>query len=96
MNKAAVKLLAEALETNNASAIRQIGRENNLTAEALMVYLTEAAGLLWATNKQPSRSPLFEALMTLGTELDAPAIAWAVIERKRRERLPQAKKTFMR
>lgn len=96
MNKSLVKLLGEALQTNNPSAIRQIGRENNLDAEALIVYLTEAAGILYATKKEPTRSPFFEALMTLGTELDAPAIAWAVIERKRREALPEAKKLFSR
>lgn len=96
MNKATVKLMSEALQTNNPSAVRQLGREHNLDTETLLAYLMEAAGILYATKKEPSRAPFFEALMTLGAELDAPAIAWAKIERKRREAAPEAKSLFTR
>lgn len=85
MNRKLIENLAEALETDNTSALRQIGREAKLDPEALLVAITEAAGIVHATGKDPRRSPFFEALLLVGKELDNPAIAWAIIERKRRE-----------
>jgi hypothetical protein len=79
-----VKPFIEALETDNPSALRQIGREQRLDLEALLVRIFEAAGVVYATKKEPTRSKFFEALLVIGQELDSEAIAWAIIERKRR------------
>jgi len=92
VDKRLIMAMSEALETNNTSAIRQIGRESDLEPEALITYLTEAAGQLYARRKEPQRAPFFDALMTLGRELDSPAIAWGILERKRRENLPAPKR----
>lgn len=94
MNKKLITALAEALETDNRSAIRQLGREAGLDPEALLVHLTEAAGIVYATKKEPARSEFFSALMTLGRELDSPGIAWGILERKRREELSEYRRAL--
>lgn len=83
----------EALETDNTSALRQIGREQGLNIEALLCRIFEAAGIVYATKKEPTRSKFFDALMTIGQELDSEAIAWAIIERQRRIDTAEQKKT---
>lgn len=83
--------LAEALEADNAAALRAIGREAKLDTEALIFHALEAAGLVYATSKEPKRSKLFEALLVVGQELDSAGIAWGIIERKRREKLTESK-----
>lgn len=90
--KELVSNLMEALQTDNAAALRAIGREAKLDTEALIFHTLEAAGLLYAIAKEPKRSPLFDALMTLGKELDSAGIAWGIIERKRREEKAESKR----
>lgn len=97
MNKEQKQLitnLAEALEADNAAALRAIGREAKLETEALLFHTLEAAGLVYATSKEPKRSKLFEALLVVGQELDSAGIAWGIIERKRREKLQESKKAL--
>lgn len=97
MNKEQKQLitnLAEALEADNAAALRAIGREAQLETEALLFHTLEAAGLVYATSKEPKRSKLFEALLVVGQELDSAGIAWGIIERKRREKLTESKKAL--
>jgi hypothetical protein len=83
--------LMEALQTDNPAALRAIGREAKLETETLIYHTLEAAGLLFAIGKEPKRSPLFEALLTVGKELDSAGIAWGIIERKRREERAESK-----
>lgn len=90
--KELVSHLMEALQTDNPAALRAIGREAKLETEQLIYHTLEAAGLLFAIGKEPKRSPLFDALLTLGKELDSAGIAWGIIERKRREEKAESKK----
>ena len=90
--KKLINALTEALQNDNAAAIRALGREYKQTPEELTFALLEAAGLLYAGAKEPRNSELYKALMTLGRELDSEAIAWAIQERTRREEIAEAKK----
>ena len=92
LNKEKITALIEALESDNLSAIRQLGKEWKLDSEALLVHLTEAAGIVYATKKEPTRSEFFSALLLVGRELDSPGIAWGILERRRRENLAENKK----
>lgn len=84
MKRQDIAPIIEALETDNTSALRQIGREQGLDIEALLYRILEGAGVVYATKREPSRSDFFTALMTIGKELDSEAIAWGIQERKRR------------
>lgn len=84
----------EALQTDNITAIRHLGREAQLDTEALLVHLWESAGVVYATKKEPNRSEFFNALLVLGKELDSPAIAWAILERNRREEIANFKRAL--
>lgn len=84
MDKKLIRLLSEALENDNTSAIRQIVRGANLTPEAALLHLWECAGLLIATNRTPKRSAFFDALALIGNTLDSEAIAWGNLEQLRR------------
>ena len=84
MNAKEVTPFIEALETDNTSALRQLGREQGLNIEALLCRIFEAAGIVYATKKEPTRSEFFKALMVIGRELDSEALAWSIIERQRR------------
>lgn len=87
-----INSLIEALEADNTSALRHIAREFGLLPESLLYKTLEAAGIVWATGREPKRSEFFEALLVLGQEIDSEAIAWAIIERKRREDNKEANK----
>jgi len=93
MERKRIEALIEALEADNLSAVRQLGREWNLNPEALLIHLTEAAGVVYATKREP-KSNFFNALMLIGQELDSPGITWGIIERKRREKLTETKKNL--
>lgn len=96
MNKDTRKIvthLIEALESDNTTAVRQIGREFALNPEALLYHTLEAAGVVYATHKEPSRSDFFDSLLIVGKELDSEAVAWGILERTRRDNLKESKKT---
>jgi hypothetical protein len=94
-----INALTEALQNDNTAAIRALGREHNQTAEELTFLLFEAAGLIYASGKEPRSSEIYKALLTLGRELDSEAIAWSIQERTRRAEIAAARedrKSWMR
>jgi hypothetical protein len=84
MDKKLIRLLSEALENDNPSAVRQIVRGANITPELALIYLWESAGLLIATSRTPKRSSFFDAVALVGNTLDSEAIAWGNLEQLRR------------
>ena len=87
-----INSLIEALEADNTSALRHIAREFGLLPESLLYKTLEAAGVVYATGKEPTRSEFFSALLLIGQEIDSEAIAWGIIERKRRDDRKEATK----
>ena len=92
MKRKEIAPLIEALETDNTTALRQLAREQGLEIEELLFRVFEAAAVVYSTKREPSRSQFFEAVLTIGKELDSAAIAWAILDRKRREEAAEASK----
>jgi hypothetical protein len=82
----------KALQNDNTAAIRALGREYQQNTEQLTFALLESAGLIYASGKEPKSSELYQALLTLGKELDSEAIAWAIQERTHRQEIAEMKK----
>jgi hypothetical protein len=92
MEKKIITAIMEALETDNPPAARALAREYDLDPEGLLYYLLEAAGLVYASGKEPKRSEFFEALITLGREVDSEGVTWGIVERARREKRAETEK----
>lgn len=87
--KKIVWAIMDTLEADNTTALRFIAKEFGLLPESLLYHTLEAAGIVYANGKEPTRSDFFDALLVIGQEIDSEGIAWGIQERKRREQLKQ-------